>query len=60
MFAYHVEDPTRYGVVTFDDNGELLPDGRVTAARGCAGLALAARPEVSMGIRPTAVGGHTH
>jgi hypothetical protein len=48
------------GVVTFDDNGELLPDGRVTAARGCAGLALAARPEISVGIRAEATGGHTH
>jgi Family of unknown function (DUF5999) len=48
------------GVVTFDDNGELLPDGRVTAPRVCAGLALAARPAVSVGIHATASGGHTH
>jgi hypothetical protein len=48
------------GVVTFDDNGELLPDGRVTAPRGCAGLALATRPEVSAGLRTAAAGGRTH
>jgi hypothetical protein len=48
------------GVVTFDDNGELLPDGQVTAPRVCAGLALAARPGAALGIRAGATGGHTH
>ena len=42
------------GVVTFDDNGELLPDGRVTAPRVCAGLTPAARPEVPVAVRASA------
>jgi len=48
------------GVVTFDDNGELLPDGGITAPRVCAGLALAAQPEAALGIRAGAAGGNTH
>ena len=48
------------GVVTFDDNGELLPDGRVVGPRVCAGLALVGRPDASVGILETAFGGHTH
>jgi hypothetical protein len=48
------------GVVSFDDNGELLPDGRAVGARRCAGPALAARPGVPVGIRAGAGGGHTH
>ena len=48
------------GVVTFDDTGELLPDGRAVAARIGAGLALAARADASVGIRQPAIGGRTH
>ncbi|MFI7599317.1 DUF5999 family protein [Actinoplanes sp. NPDC049681] len=48
------------GVVTFDDSGELMPDGRAVAARAAAGLALAARAGASVGIRRTAIGGRTH
>jgi hypothetical protein len=48
------------GVVTFDDNGELLPDGRVVAPRMCAGLALVGDPGATVGIREPASGGHTH
>jgi hypothetical protein len=48
------------GVVIFDDNGELLPDGRVVAPRMSAGLALVGHPDASVGIQETAFGGHTH
>ncbi|MGA5304744.1 DUF5999 family protein [Nucisporomicrobium flavum] len=48
------------GVVSFDDCGELLPDGRAVAAPVRAGLALAARAEASLGIRHAAIGGRTH
>ncbi|GID95094.1 DUF5999 family protein [Amorphoplanes digitatis] len=39
------------GVVTFDDDGELLPDGRAVAPRVGAGLALVRRLDASLGIR---------
>jgi hypothetical protein len=48
------------GVVTFDDNGELFPDGRVVAPRVCAGLALVGRRDASLGIQESASGGRTH
>jgi hypothetical protein len=48
------------GVVIFDDDGELLPDGRALAPRVCAGLALAGRRDASVGISETTSGGHTY
>jgi hypothetical protein len=48
------------GVVTFDDNGELLPDGRVVPPRMCAGLALVGSPDMSVGIQEPAFGGQSH
>ncbi|PRY23308.1 DUF5999 family protein [Pseudosporangium ferrugineum] len=48
------------GVVTFDDCGELLPDGRAVAAPAGPVLALAHHSGVPAGIRRTAIGGRTH
>jgi hypothetical protein len=48
------------GVVTFDDDGELLPDGRAVAPGVPAGLALVGRPDASLGIREPTFGGHSH
>ncbi|WP_041843043.1 DUF5999 family protein [Actinoplanes friuliensis] len=39
------------GVVTFDDTGELLPDGRAVAPRPGAGVALKSRPRTATGVR---------
>jgi hypothetical protein len=47
-------------VVTFDDDGELLPDGRAVAPRVPAGLALVGRLDASLGIREPTFGGHSH
>jgi hypothetical protein len=39
------------GVVTFDDTGELLPDGRAVAPRPSAAVALKSRPRTATGVR---------
>jgi hypothetical protein len=48
------------GVVIFDDDGELFPDGRALGPRVRTGLALVGRPAASLGITETTSGGHTH
>jgi len=48
------------GVVSFDDSGELLPDGRAVAARAAVRLARRAPADASPGIRRATIGGRTH